>query len=56
MVPGVMGRGPTQGFTRKMSPAVPDRNRAVPWTSQSTKLNPWASPRYTQVVGEGGYN
>ena len=30
--------------------AVP---RAVPWTSQSTKLNPRASPRYPRVVGAG---
>ena len=44
-LPGVVGQGTTQGFTRKSSPqswAVPG---AVPWTSQSTKLNPWA--RYT---------
>ena len=25
--------------------------RTVPWTSQSTKLNPWASPHYHRVVG-----
>ena len=27
--------------------------RAVPWTSQNTKLNPWTSPRYPWVVGIG---
>ena len=27
------------------------QSQAVPWTSQSTKFNPWASPRYPRVVG-----
>ena len=43
----VMGLGPTRGFTRKMSP-IPG---AVPWMSQSIKLNPRTSPRYPLVVG-----
>ena len=52
--PGLWGGGlqeftrKNEGFTRKMSPTVP---RAVPWTSQSTKLNAQVSPRYPRVVG-----
>ena len=35
------------------SMAVP---AAVPWTSQSTKLNTLASPRYPRIVGGRGYD
>ena len=34
------------------SRAVPG---AIPWMSQSTKLNPGASPRYPRLVGGRGY-
>ena len=51
--PGLWG-GDLPGDLQEKCPlqsrAVPG---AVPWTSQSTKLNPRASPRYPQVV-EGG--
>ena len=53
---GLWGRDLPGDLQEKFPPkswAVPG---AVPWTSQSTKLNPLASPRYFLAVGGWGYN
>ena len=54
--PGLWGGdlpGDLQEKCPPQSRAVPG---AVPWTSQSTKLNPRASPHYPKVVGGWGNN
>ena len=54
--PGLWGGVLPEDLQEKCPPqsrAVPG---AVPWTSQSTKLNSRANPRYPWIVGGQGYN
>ena len=51
--PGLWGRNLPGDLQEKCPPQSQAVPRAVPWTSQSTKLNPRVSSRYPWVVGAG---
>ena len=51
--PGLWGGDLPGALQEKCPPQSRAVTGAVPWTSQSTKLNPRASPHYPRVVGPG---